>query len=242
MGQSTGHQDDDPTSESTTFSFAGARKGFVACVPVAFGVAGYGVLFGVLAEQAGLSVAESALMSATVVAGAAQVIAIGVWDQPIPVALVVGTAFVVNLRYLLMGASLRPWFEELSPLQAYSSVFVMADENWALTMQEFRSGNPTGAFLLGSGIAIWAFWVLATVLGAVAGGVIDDPATYGLDFMLTAVFITIAVGLWEGRSDLLPWLVAGGVAAGSAQLLGGQWYILFGGLAGAGVEMIRYDD
>jgi len=230
------------TSASTTFSVAGARKGFIACVPVALGVAGYGVLFGVLARQAGLSIAESTLMSATVVAGAAQVIAIGVWDQPIPVTAVIGTAFIVNLRYLLMGASLRPWFEELSPLQAYGSVFVMADENWALTMQELRSGNPAGAFLLGSGIAIWVFWVLATVLGAVAGGVIDDPATYGLNFMLTAVFIIIAVGLWEGRSDLIPWLVAGLVAVGTAQLLGGQWYILFGGLAGAAVEMIRYDD
>jgi len=241
-GKTTSQQGDEAVPESTTFSLAGARKGFLACVPVALGVAGYGVLFGVLARQAGLTVAESTLMSATVVAGAAQVIAIGVWDQPIPVAVVVGTVFVVNLRYLLMGASLRPWFKELSPLQAYGSVFVMADENWALTMQELRSGNPTGAFLLGSGIAIWVFWVLATVVGAAAGGVIDNPATYGLDFMLTAVFVTIAVGLWEGRSDLVPWLVAGGVAVGTAQLLGGEWYILFGGLAGAGVEMVRYDD
>jgi len=241
-GKTTSQQGDEAVPESTTFSLAGARKGFLACVPVALGVAGYGVLFGVLARQAGLTVAESTLMSATVVAGAAQVIAIGVWEQPIPVAVVVGTVFIVNLRYLLMGASLRPWFRNLSPLQAYGSVFVMADENWALTMQELRSGNPTGAFLLGSGIAIWVFWVLATVVGAAAGGVIDNPATYGLDFMLTAVFVTIAVGLWEGRSDLVPWLVAGGVAVGTAQLLGGEWYILFGGLAGAGVEMVRYDD
>jgi len=239
--ETTGQQGSEAAPESTTFSLAGARKGFVACVPVALGVAGYGVLFGVLARQAGLTVAEATLMSATVVAGAAQVIAIGVWDQPIPVAVVVGTVFVVNLRYLLMGASLRPWFEELSPLQAYGSVFVMADENWALTMQELRSGNSAGAYLLGSGIAIWVFWILSTILGAAAGGVIDNPETYGLDFMLTAVFITIAVGLWEGRSDLVPWLVAAGVAGGTAQLLGGQWYILFGGLAGAGVEMVRYD-
>lgn len=236
------HSDDAEAPESTTFSVSGARKGFLACVPVALGVAGYGVLFGVLARQAGLSVAESTLMSATVLAGAAQVIAIGVWDQPIPVLVVVGTTFIVNLRYLLMGASLRPWFEDLSPLQAYGSVFFTADENWALTMQELRSGNPTGAFLLGSGLAIWVFWVIATVIGATAGGVIDDPATYGLDFMLTAVFITIAVGLWEGRSDLLPWLVAAGIAVGTSQLLPGEWYILFGGLAGALVEVIRYDD
>jgi 4-azaleucine resistance transporter AzlC len=243
MANKTTGQDNDTAEshESTTFSIAGARKGFLACVPVALGVAGYGVLFGVLARQAGLSVAESTLMSATVLAGAAQVIAIGVWDQPIPILVVIGTTFIVNLRYLLMGASLRPWFEDLSPLQAYGSVFFTADENWALTIQELRSGNSTGAFLLGSGIAIWVFWVLATVLGAVAGGVIDDPATYGLDFMLTAVFITIAVSLWEGQSDLVPWLVAGVVAVGTAQLFGGQWYILFGGLAGAGVELIRYD-
>ncbi|WP_251341418.1 AzlC family ABC transporter permease [Haloplanus halophilus] len=221
------------------FSAEGVRDGFVECVPVAFGVAGYGIVFGMLARRAGLRVAEAALMSATVLAGAAQLLAIELWETPLPVVAVIGTTLVVNLRYVLMGAALRPWFEGLSPAKAYGSVFFIADENWALTMGELTSGSRQGAYLLGSGLAVWAAWVLATVVGAVAGGLIGDPARYGLDFVLTAVFLAIAVGLWEGRSTLLPWLTALVVAVLSARYLPGRWYILLGGVAGCLVGVAR---
>ena len=233
-------RDSDAAAESadrTTFTRRGIRDGFVECVPVSLGVAGYGVAFGVLAQQAGLSVAEATLMSATVVAGAAQVIAVELWADPIPAALVVGTAFVVNLRYALMGAALRPWFRDLTPAQVYGSVFFMADENWALTMGELKSGGGEGAFLLGSGLAIWTFWVGSTVVGAAVG----DPARYGLDFVLVAVFVAIAVELWEGASDLVPWGGALLVAVLGSQLLPGSWYIPLGGLAGFALEVARFD-
>jgi len=228
--------------ESVSFSLSGASAGFVRATPVALGVAGYGIVFGVLSGQAGLSAAEATLMSATVLAGAAQLVAVELWADPVPALAVVGTTLVVNLRYLLMGAALRPWFGRLSPAQAYASVFFTADENWALTMGELRSGSGRGAFLLGSGLAIWTFWVLATLLGATAGGVIDDPARFGLDFVLTAVFLTLAVDLWEGRSSLLPWACAAVVAAVSAHHLPGYWYVLCGGLTGSLVEAARHDE
>lgn len=71
---------------------------------------------------------------------------------------------------------------------------------------------------------------------------IGEPSQYGLDFVLTAVFIAIAVGLWEGKSSLLPWLTAFGIATLSAQFLPGRWYILLGGVAGSLVEVIRFDE
>jgi len=227
--------------QSVRFSWAGIRDGYLQCVPVALGVAGYGVVFGVLAREAGLSVAEATLMSATVLAGAAQLVAMELWADPVPVVALVVTTLVVNLRYVLMGAALRPWFRSLSPRQAYGSVFFTADENWALTMGELRSGSRQGAFLLGSGLAIWSFWVIATVVGATAGSVVEDPARYGLDFALTAVFLTLAVELWEGRSSLAPWLAAAGVAVLAHHLLPGRWYILCGGLVGALVVVVRYE-
>ncbi|ELY92022.1 AzlC family protein [Natrinema altunense JCM 12890] len=180
-------------------------------------------------------------MSATVLAGAAQLIAIKLWETPIPVVAVIGTTFIVNLRYVLMGAALRPWFRQLSPLKAYGSVFFTADENWALTMGKLKSGSRQGAYLLGSGLAIWSFWIIATVIGAIAGDVIGEPSQYGLDFVLTAVFIAIAVGLWDGKSSLLPWTTAFGVAVLSAQYLPGRWYILLGGVVGSLVGVIRFD-
>jgi len=242
MSDSPSQESADTDEPPVEFSLAGVRNGFTEGTPIALGVAGYGIVFGVLARQAGLSVAEAALMSATVLAGAAQVITIELWATPIPAIAVIGTTFIVNLRYVLMGAALRPWFSQLSPLKAYGSIFFTADENWALTMGELRSGSRQGAYLLGSGLAIWVFWVLATVVGALAGSVISDPSTYGLDFVLTAVFIAIAVGLWDGKSNVRPWLTAFVVAVLGAQYLPGRWYILLGGLAGCVVEVARFDE
>lgn len=227
------------STDRVTFTLAGVRDGFLTCVPVALGVAAYGVVFGVLADQAGLSVAEAALMSATVLAGAAQLIAVNLWTDPLPVATVVITTFVVNLRYVLMGATLRPWFADLTPVQRYASVFFTADENWALTVSDLRSGSGRGAFLLGSGLAIWLCWVAATVAGTLASGAIGDPARYGLDFVLPAVFLVIAADLWDGTGDLLPWGVALAVALAANALLAGKSYILFGGVAGGLAEVIR---
>ena len=230
-----------PSRDPVSFDSAGALAGFLTCLPVALGVAGYGIAFGVLADQAGLSVAEAALMSATVLAGASQIIAVELWADPIPIAAILITVLAINLRYSLMGAALQPWFRGLSAKQVYGSLFFMADENWALTIRDFRAGNRRGAFLLGSGIAIWCFWVVSTIVGAVAGGAVGDPASYGLDFVLAAVFVALAVELWEGHSSIVPWVVALGTAILAAELLPGQWYILAGGIAAAVVEMVRHD-
>lgn len=196
-------------------------------------------MFGVLAREAGLSVTTAVAMSATVLAGAAQLIAVGLWDWPIPVVAVVGTTLVVNLRYLLMGASLRPWLTRISPRQAYASLFFITDESWALSITDLRDGSGRGAFLLGSGLAIWVFWVAATAVGAVAGGRIGDPATYGLDFVLTAIFLALLVGFWEGRASLAPWVAAAVVAVAVDAALPGRWYILAGGLAATLAEVTR---
>ncbi|ELY44254.1 AzlC family ABC transporter permease [Natronorubrum sulfidifaciens] len=236
-----GEEPTEPESEPVTFGLSGLRAGFLTCVPIAFGVAGYGVAFGVLASQAGLSVAEATLMSATVFAGAAQIIAVELWTEPIPIAALVVTTFAVNLRYSLMGAALQPWLGRLSPTKIYSSLCLMADENWALTMREFRAGNGRGAFLLGSGIALWLFWVVSTILGTVAGGSVGDPNRYGVDFILVAVFVALVVELWDGRSTLAPWIVALATSVVAAELLSGQWYILLGGLTAALLEVIRHD-
>ncbi|EMA45462.1 AzlC family ABC transporter permease [Halococcus saccharolyticus] len=224
-----------------TFTLAGVREGFVTGFPVAIGVAGYGIVFGVLAGRAGLSVAEAGLMSATVLAGAAQLIAVELWADSVPAVTVIATVGIVNLRYLLLGAALRPWFRHLSPRAAYGSVFFTADENWALTIARLREGSRRGAFLLGSGLVLWLLWIAATVLGVTAGDLVGDPAQYGLDFVVIALFLTLAAGLWEGRESVQPWLAAAGVALAANAVLPGEWYVIVGAFAGAGVRMVTHD-
>lgn len=230
-----------PGDRDLQFTLAGFLKGMQASIPVAIGVVGYGLVFGLLARQAGLSTTEVALMSATVFAGAAQFVAIGLWETPIPVVTIVVATFVVNLRFILMGASLRPWFRSLSRVETYGSAILLGDENWALTIKRLADGSRNGAFLVGSGFLMYSTWVVATAVGTVAGTAIPDPARFGLDFAFTAVFTTLLVGLWDGRRDLLPWAVAAVVAVAGKSLLPGSWYILLGGIAGCLTAMGVYD-
>ncbi|NUB90701.1 AzlC family ABC transporter permease [Haloterrigena sp. SYSU A121-1] len=245
-----------PTADATStgrvaFSRSGARRGFRDCLPVAVGVAGYGVAFGVLASQAGLSAAEATLMSATVLAGAAQLLAVDLWAASASVATIVLATAAVNLRYLLLGATLRPWFADRSALETYGSAFFTADENWALTMRAFADAGATdgadgseptdAAYLLGSGLAIWLLWVAATVVGTLASDGVADPARYGLDAAFLAVFVAIAVDLWDGRTDLLPWTAAFVAALATAVAVPGRWYLLAGALAGGLVGVRRAD-
>lgn len=224
--------------DQVTFDRTGALAGARACIPVALGVLTYGLVFGVLARQAGLSVLETGLMSALVFAGSAQFVAIELWQTPLPSLTIILTTLIVNLRHILMGAALRSWFSKLGPAETYGSAFFMTDENWALTMGELADGSSNAAFLLGSGIAVFLAWIGSTVTGAAVGGLITDVARYGLDFAFTAVFITLLVGLWDGRSDLIPWVSAALVAVAASQVLPGSWYILLGGLAGSLIAVV----
>lgn len=230
----------DPLIANATFTRRGFVRGFRCCIPLALSVFTYGLLFGILAASRGMTSAEAALMSLTVFAGASQLIVMELWQHPLPIAAVILTTFIVNARYLLMGAAVQPWFRSLTPLQAYGSIFFCADENWALAMREFRGGERDSSFFIGAGFAVYVGWVSATLLGYVGGAGIHDPAVYGLDFALTTVLIALLVSFWSGKRDLVPWIVAAIVAVMTEQFLPGKWYIILGAIAGSSMEAIRY--
>ena len=178
-------------------------------------------------------------MSAIVFAGASQLIALGLWTTPLPVLPIIFTTFIVNLRHVLMGASLSPWLLRIPRWKALGSVFFMTDESWALTTAELTRGGDDPAFLLGSGLMIWLFWNGATLLGRLLGSSLSDPSRVGLDFAFAAVFITLLVGLWRGRADVAAWLTAAAVSLAAYHWLHGSWYIVLGGLAGSLVGGMR---
>ncbi len=227
------------TSDKMTFTLTGILLGAKRTIPLAISVFAIGIVFGVLARQAKLSVLDAMLMSGLVYAGASQFVALSLWTAiPFPVTTIILTTFIVNMRHMLMGASLRPWFSELSPWKVYTSVFFMVDESWAMTMNDFAKGGRDAGFLLGSGFILYVAWVSSAVIGRTVGAWIQNPAQWGLDFAFTAVFTALLIGMWKGKSNLLPWAVAAVVAVAAAHWLPGKWYILIGGFAGSVVGAI----
>ena len=223
--------------------------GASACLPVVISVAADGLVWGVLARGAGLSLLEVIMMSGLVFAGSAQFVALNLWTATpatLPIGPLVIAALIINLRYLLLTATLRPLFPAGKVSGRAWLMFFVSDENWAITMLEMRKGGGTIAFLLGGGVLTYLCWMAATVIGHVLGSAIDDPARYGLDFAFTATFLGLLLGMWKSRADVLPWAVAALSAIIAAKLIEGSWYILIGGLvgslAGAIADTVRHVD
>lgn len=206
--------------------------GVLTILPLLIAVVVYGLLFGTLAAQKGLSPLEVALMSATVFAGASQFVAVEIWTSPPGVVLLGLTALMVNLRHVLMGAALAPFLKGWSAGQIYGGLYFMADENWAFTLKRAAQTPVSPGYYLGLALPLYFGWIACTTLGTIFGGVLQDPARYGLDFAFTAVFLTLLVSLWKGKRSAVPWLASAAVAVAANKLLPGVWYIALGGLAG----------
>lgn len=210
----------------------GFRRGLLAAVPVAIGVGAYGLVFGVLSRQVGLTLLEVILMNVLVFAGAAQTAALDLWTYPLPIAAIVITTLLINLRNLLLGASIRPWVGRYPARRVYPWLHILADEGWAVAMSRYARGERDVGVLFGALAMVGLSWVPSVIVGFLLGGRIGDPAAIGLDFAFTAIFAAMLIGTWQGRADLLPWATAG-LAAWLAYLwLPGTWYVVIGALAG----------
>lgn len=208
-------------------------RGARAAVPVSLGVLAYGLVFGVLVGGKGIGMGMLAFMNLAVFSGSAQFILVGMWQGGLPVWQMALAAAVVNVRYFLLTAAVAPLMEPYNWLERAWRVHFITDENWAVTMAERRK-SPIGAnFLLGGGVCVMGAWFLGTLAGHGFGLTIRHPEQLGMDFAFTAIFTALAVTMWRGKKDILPWVVSAGVAVLASRLLPGAWYVLLGGLAGS---------
>lgn len=214
-------------------SFTQLKSGFIANLVVAASVAAYGSVLGLLAAKKGLSWSELLFMNLSVFAGSAQFVIVDMWLPPLPVVEITLAVMVINMRYLLIGASLNPLFVGRSLWHKALFIHLVADENWAMTMARFHRERITTYFLLGGGLCVQSAWCAGTMTGHRLGAVISNPEKFGLDFAFVAVFTALVFSFWRGRQDLPPWLATVIVAIITEKIIPGKWYILTGGIGGA---------
>lgn len=217
------------------------RAGMVEMAPFVAAALPMGLLFGTLAAGKGLSPLEAALMSATVFGGAAQFVAIDLWRDPAPWGLLTLTAFIVNIRHVLMGTSMARHMGEFRPRWRPLAMFFMVDETWAFAERRALKGPLPPAYYWGMGAVMYMQWVIGSTVGAVVGQTLGDPAAIGFDFAFTAMFICILTGFWRGlRTGAV--LAASGLSAAATYLaVGGAWYIMAGAAAGLAVAVVWAD-
>jgi 4-azaleucine resistance transporter AzlC len=169
-----------------------------------------GLSFGVLARTSGLSLAMTQAMSLLVFAGGAQFLAIAtIASGGTPLAAVVG-GIVLNARHLPYGLAIAPHLRGPLWKRALASQVVL-DESTALSLAQPTPELGRVAFYA-CGCALFACWNLGTLVGALAGGVIGDPATFGLDAAFPASMLALLAPLLR-RRDVRAAALAGGLIA-----------------------------
>lgn len=205
----------------------------------------FGMIFGVVATEAGLDVIETMVMSALVIAGASQFATLELLSQNAPAVIAVLTGLAVNMRMAMYSASLTAHLGEAPGFWRAVAAYFMVDQVYAVSIQRFTAHpemTPSEklAYYFGVAAPVCPFWYLATWLGVAVGATI--PAGWGLDFAVPICFIAVAAPMLRGAANL----TAAAVAVTMTLLLAGLPYnsglivgALIGMLAGAEIEKRR---
>ena len=221
------------------------RAGFTDVLPLGLGVALYGFAFGLLAAQAGMSSLQTGVMGSIVFSGSAQFVAIERLAAGAGAATALIAGIALNLRILLMTASLRDVLAGRPFWQKLLGVHMTTDESWAVLHATRAKGRAVGYwYLVGGGACVMLSWVASTTLGTGFAAALPEPRALGIDFAFTAAFIAILRGLWGGKRDLLPWFASAATVLALAKLtpIEPSWALVIGGVLGAGIASLGARD
>ena len=189
--------------------WAGVR----AELPLLIGVVPFGMIYGVLALNAGLAPAPAQMMSSIVFAGSAQFITAQLVRESVPGLVIVLTIAVVNLRHMLYSASVAPYVRALPMRWKVLLAYLLTDEAYAVTILNYEKEGitPSGHwFFFGAGLTLWTSWQLSTAAGILLGTTL--PESWPLDFALPITFIALIMPALKDRPAVAAALTAGAVA------------------------------
>lgn len=172
--------------------FSGMRDTF----PLLLGAFPFGMIYGALAMTAGLSRSATMAMSAFVFAGSSQFIAVGLVAAHAPVAIIVLTTFIVNLRHMLYSATLLPYLKPLPRKWRMALAFWLTDETFAVSVLRYHRKDALNVahwYQLGSSIAMYLNWQFWCFVGMVLGDRIPDASNWGLDVAMPVTFIGMII-------------------------------------------------
>ena len=179
------------------------RSGVRDCIPTLFGYLGIGFACGVVSKSCGMTILETVAMSTFVYAGSSQFIAASMILSMASVPSVIITIFLVNLRHLLMSASIAPKFKNNSLLKNFTVGALLTDETFALASSKSNNKDNIGyRWMMGINLTAYLNWILATFIGAYFSSLIYDYKKFGLDFALTAMFIGLLISSVKENSKI----------------------------------------
>lgn len=182
------------------------KKAFISTLPV---MAGYTVLsigFGILLDSKGFGVLWGLAMSVFIFAGSMQYLAIDLLSGGVSLITAALTTLLVNARHLFYGISMIDKYKNTGWQKPYL-IFALTDETYSLNCTDLPNGidNPPLYYFFVS-LFNQCYWVIGTVIGSFIGKMLPF-STKGIDFALTALFITVFVEQWKTTKNHKPAII-----------------------------------
>ena len=170
-------------------------------IPVLAGYMVIGIGFGMIMNASGYGPVWSVAMSLFIYAGSMQYVAIGLFLDGASFITVALTTLLVNARHLFYGISMIDRYKDAGAKKPYM-IFALTDETYSIVC---NSDKGTDYYFYVS-LFNHLYWIVGTLIGGLAGEVLHFN-TAGMDFALTALFITIFVDQWMKNKDHIPAII-----------------------------------
>ena len=202
------------------------KPAFVATLPVLTGYLVLGFGFGMIMKANGFGLALTFAMSLLIYAGSMQYVAIGLFTGEASLLTVALTTLMVNARHLFYGISMLERYKEIGAEKPYL-IFGLTDETYSLVcgdLTEIPQENRRHYYFLVT-LLNHLYWVGGSVLGVVAGTLLQFNSE-GIDFALTALFLTVFLEQWLTAEDHKPAVIGVAVSLGALLLFGAERFLI----------------
>ncbi len=209
------------------------RQGAKAGMVIGFSTMPFGLLFGAVAVDGGMTPFQATMMSGIIFGGASQLVGVQMFGTHVPAWLIVLSVFAVNFRHILYSAALSPHLRTYSHPARLGALFFLTDPQFAeASKQVDQHGKVEPAWYFGMAFVVYGLWVTSSAIGALFGRMVGNPASLGFDVLLPVYFLGLVLGFRRRPlfSAVVPVSAVASILA--MHTVGSPWHVSIGALAG----------
>ncbi|MDA8918961.1 AzlC family ABC transporter permease [Candidatus Pelagibacter sp.] len=202
-------------------------RGIIDVSPLMIPVLPFGIIFGVIGMELGLTAYMTFGMSIIIFGGASQIVLLQLFSGGASSLVAITSVGAVNSRHLLYGAVFSEYLSHLKLTWKIVLSYVLIDQAFAVSNTYFKKNkknNYKHYHLLGAGFTCWTVWQLSTVLGIFLGSVI--PEELGLSFTISLTFLALLINDFRKFKNIIVMLVSGIIATIGYNTIPFQAYII----------------
>lgn len=202
------------------------KKALVDTLPVLTGYLVLGFGFGIIMKAGGYGILLALSMSLLVYAGSMQYAAIGLFGAGASLVTVAVTTLMVNARHIFYGISMLDKYKGMGKAKPYL-IFSLTDETYSLVCSDglVLPESERKRYYVFVSVFNHSYWVIGTLLGVIVGSLISFN-TEGIDFALTALFVTVFLEQWLSMKKYIPQLIGVGVSLACLLIFGGEKFLI----------------